>query len=148
MFSKETIAQEATKYLPAKYLLLAVYLIAVFSVFAFFFLHHSRRPILAKYRVLCGNVLQTHLIVIQRMGFFPNSLKANACDEIIFLNKDLGSHQVAFGDHPLHLAYPGYNEKLLAPGRSISILLRAYGAYKIHDHLHEELEGLITISRL
>lgn len=129
-----------------QYVLLFFYILTVLSVFLFLFIHHTPQFIDKRYIKSCKSILQYHTILIQQTGFNPPSLQTRICDEITFINKDKIYHEVAFGDHPYHLIYPGYNEKALAPDTSITIVLKAYGRYKFHDHLHEKLDGSLNIS--
>ncbi len=108
---------------------------------------HPEQTIAASNVVDCQMPLIAHQIIITHDGFDPKTIQAKVCDMVVFVNKDTMGHQPAFGKHPVHLLYPGYTEQFLAPGESSTAILTAFGNYTFHDHMKEESEGTISISR-
>ena len=103
-------------------------------------------PIDKKFVVLCPKPKNSVTVSITSKGFVPQITKAHTCDTLVFINSEkLSVFQIGFGEHPNHLAYPGYKEKIIGPGEKLSILLTAFGTYQIHDHLKDEIEGKIVI---
>ncbi len=126
------------------FVLLAGIILATFLPHLFI---HTASPIDKKNIIACKAIGQTHSVIITNSGFNPQILKAQACDKVIFINRGNVYHQVAFGDHPTHLIYPGFNERAMPVGDKNEVILTALGTYKIHDHIYEELEGSLIISK-
>jgi plastocyanin len=130
-----------------QYLLLPVYIIVIFAVFIPHFFLHTPQYVQKNQIVACSKSLHTYEVDISESGFSPTVFTLPVCSTITFKNTGTKFHQVAFGDHPTHLLYPFYVEQVLSPNKKISLLLTAFGTYKIHDHLHEELEGELIITK-
>lgn len=117
--------------------------------FAFFphIIEHTPTLVDKKFIVKCAKVGRTFEISVSNKGFSPRIIQVDACDKIIFENTEKKSFfQPAFGDHPVHLAYPGFAEKIIGPGKQNFVIMSAYGTYKIHDHIKDEIEGEIIVS--
>ena len=99
-----------------------------------------------KFIASCPKPKNKITVSITNDGFIPQTTKAHICDILTFVNSEKREvFQIGFGEHPTHLAYPGYKEKIIGPGEKLSILLTAFGTYQIHDHLKDEIEGKIVI---
>lgn len=117
----------------------------VIYIFISHLIHNFPYTVEKKNVVICSQVGKAYEIKISKDGFSPSSQEAKVCDQVIFINVDQNYHQIAFGKHERHLNYPNFKEKLLAPNQTNTFVLAAYGSYQIHDHLNENIKGLIVI---
>jgi len=69
------------------------------------------------------------------------------CETFTVTNNDATPREIAFGAHDHHMAYDGVEEKLLAKGKSLTVTLDKTGRYHWHDHLHDEVEGYLTVTK-
>lgn len=119
----------------------------IISIFIPHIQHHFVQFVDKSLIVSCKKSLKTIRITIGKTGFVPQKTYAKVCETIDFYNTDSVFHLVAFGNHPYNLAYPKFIERLIAPKKTNSVLLTAYGIYKIHDHLYESISGELDISK-
>ncbi len=109
-------------------------------------IHHTPKLVDKKLISDCQKLGNTYKIKITSRGFDPQEIQAKRCDVVEIINLDSSFHEPAFGPHPIHLVYPGYTEKLLAPKETNKFILKAYGQYEMHDHLNEDLNTYLNIS--
>lgn len=119
----------------------------IIGIFAYHFYHHPLKFVDRSKIVNCTTVGKTYHVEIEEAKFIPEVAKVRVCDRVEFINKDKRSHQVAFGSHPYHLLYPGFKEKLLKTGEKNDVVLSVFGNYSIHDHIYDEIEGEIIVSK-
>jgi len=95
----------------------------------------------------CRNAftVQVQVIEIKNDDFIPNEVTAKVCDQLRFVNRDSVIHEPALGQHPSHLSYPGFEERGLAEGDSNQFVLSLPGKFSIHDHLNEEVQGVLLV---
>lgn len=132
---------------PIQYGLVLTYVAVILAVFIPHLIHKFPTFVDKKVIVDCKVPLNTFQVSISSLGFNPKKIETKVCDQIIFKNMGSSYHQIAFGPHPIHLIYPGFKEKVLVPGTTNTVLLKAYGTYQIHDHLHDNLEAQLIISK-
>lgn len=94
----------------------------------------------------CAEPKNIQTVAIDDQGFTPKKITAQVCDRIMFENTGKRYHEPAFGPHPNHLLYPGFSEKVLAPGQKETLLLKAFGTFELHNHLNEELEAELVVN--
>jgi len=93
----------------------------------------------------CTQKGKNHLITLQDDQMLPKHSQARLCDTLTVVNKDSKVRLMAFGVHSRHIHYDGVSEKQLEKGQSFSVTLNQTGAYKIHDHLQDEVQGNFTV---
>lgn len=131
---------------PIQIIIAIIYLAVLGYVFVPHFLHTSQTGKVPQDKIVkCEHVGKTFLVNIDDQKFRPEKSELKVCDKIVFKNAGTKYHQPAFGDHPIHLIYPGFNEKALKAGESNELVMSAFGEFKIHDHIYEEIEGSITV---
>ena len=94
----------------------------------------------------CTTIGQTYEIDIQNNKFIPNTLSIKRCDVVIF--KNIQYHGVflpAFGEHPSHFAYPGFEEKVLGYGQENRLFGTLKGKFSFHEHIKDEIEGTLIV---
>jgi len=96
----------------------------------------------------CADVsdAKTYTVEIKNSTFVPAKVEAKVCDHLQFINLDEILHEPAFGAHPTHLDYPGYEEKGLLQNNSNEFVLGIAGTFSFHDHLDDEIEGLLIVN--
>ncbi len=88
----------------------------------------------------------TVVVVIRDNAFVPSDIRAHICDRLEFKNEDKIFHEPALGEHPHHAYYPEFeSEEAIVGGESHTVVLNRMGFYLLHDHLHEEIQGQLTI---
>jgi len=97
--------------------------------------------------VKCGKSNKTVQIRINQNQFIPQTTKITVCDTIVFYNISKKYLDIGFGEHPIHLIYPKYHEKILSPGEKISLQMTSYGDFKIHEHIYDRIEGDIQVGK-
>jgi hypothetical protein len=80
-------------------------------------------------------------------GFDKPSLSAHRCDRLVLHNAGSQDHWPALGSHPHHIQYPGLPDRVMQAGETRSVVLVEAGDFEYHDHLNEEQEGQLDISR-
>ncbi len=133
---------------PVQWCLLILWIITVLTIFIPHFAKHTQTYVDKRNIVRCRSLRTTHRVEISEKGFDPEKLIANTCDQIVFVNAGSKFHEPAFGPHESHLIYPGYNELLLSKGETNKFVLTAYGDYKLHDHIYDELTMQLQIRNL
>lgn len=127
-------------------LLLFILIVGVIVyIFTSHFVSHTTQQVKKEMIVACSKTGHSQTMDINDTGFHPKNISLKACDILVFHNTGTKYHQPAFGEHPNHLLYPGFNEKAMKIGTTNTVVLAAIGVYKIHDHIYDELEGEITI---
>ncbi len=129
-----------------QYLFFITGLVIIIWVFTGHLFEHNLQTVAKEKQVSCQKSNKTIPVTIDKEGFNPREIKVQVCDSIEFKNHDGVPHQVAFGPHPNHLIYPGFNEQVIFPGKTQSLLLTARGKYELHDHLNEELEVRLIVT--
>ena len=76
----------------------------------------------------------SHTIMFGASGVTPARTIADRCDMIIVKNDLSEAIEPAIGSHPKHLAYPGFEERILQPGQTYSFRAAQAGEFTIHDH--------------
>lgn len=71
---------------------------------------------------------------------------AKRCDTLTITNEDSGAREIAFGLHEHHEPYNGVAERLLGHGQSLTVTLNQTGAFRWHDHIHDEVQGYFTVA--
>lgn len=90
-------------------------------------------------------VMTQSLVTISGAGFLPKSITIKAGESVNWKNTDSENHIVNSAPHPTHTAYPPLNLGLIKPGEEKSLVFKAAGTYKYHDHLNPSLTGSITV---
>lgn len=112
---------------------------------AYFHDHNVMKPAPITFR--CTVKATPHEIDIQNNKFTPHAITIKQCDTVTFKNIDQHSlYLPAFGDHPSHFAYPGFEEKVLGYGQENTFVVTLKGTYSFHDHLKDTAEGQLTIN--
>jgi hypothetical protein len=94
----------------------------------------------------CPVIGQTHKILVTDTTLTPADTQAKRCDRLVFVASGHENHGMAFGEHEHHANYPGLGDGgVLQSGGEFSLILSQTGTYPVHDHLHDELHGQITI---
>lgn len=131
------------KYIP-------IILIAVASISAVAFAVYDTRKTLTSEKseaaAICKTVGKIHTLNIEDNRFSPSELSLKRCDRIKVVNKDSVARLIALGEHDHHIAYPGFEEQSLGGGDSFTFTADEAGSYLIHDHIHDNVEGTISIS--
>ena len=127
-----------------------LFLIFSLAIIGFFFRHflmNQASKINSKFIVECQSIGKENTLKIENKKFNPPVLKAKACEEVVIENLDNQAYRIAIGDHDKHINYPGYRETNLVPFQKYSFILYALGKYEIHDHIKDEIEGIIEVER-
>jgi len=132
-----------------KVVLCLVVLVSVSLLFYHGFIHTGIVKFSAGKALDCGQnaAAQVHTVEINHNVFDPEQIEASICDRLKFVNKDGVLHQPALGEHPYHLAYPGFEERGLWTDESNEFILSIPGAFSFHDHLNERIEGSLNVSQ-
>ncbi len=94
----------------------------------------------------CGKVATLHMIVIQHNAFVPSKIIVHRCDIVTFKNEDKNVlYQPALGEHPHHIVYAGFTEKVLGYNQENTFIAHSKGIFLVHDHLKDETEGTIVV---
>lgn len=129
-------------------MLAAIYGTAVFTFFVLVISHfffHTHADIVYAYQP-CEKVGKQYVISFRENEFTPSALTASRCDVLIFKNDDkMATIEPAFGEHPSHVQYAGFSEKVLKPGQENTFILHTTGVFDFHDHLDDLAEGELTV---
>jgi plastocyanin len=90
---------------------------------------------------------QSRIIMIMDNHVEPSITNARLCDTVTITNMDNVAREIAFGPHENHVAYDGVSEKVLNLGQTLTITLNKAGDVHFHDHLHDEVDGHIIVTR-
>jgi len=77
-------------------------------------------------------------IAVQTGRFDPVKLTAKAGDTVTWVNKDSEPHEI-------HADDDAFESSELEPGQSFAQKFTAAGDFGYHDHLHEEVKGMIMV---
>ena len=77
-------------------------------------------------------------VTISAGKFIPADLMAKAGDTVKWINKDSQAHEI-------HADDDAFESSTLEPGQSFSQKFKAPGDFGYHDHLHEEIKGMIMV---
>ena len=95
----------------------------------------------------CQSQQQTgHIITIENDVANPTNTVARQCDTLTIINKDDETREIAFGLHENHVPYDGVAEKLLAKDQSFTVTLIQIGNFRVHDHIHDEVQATFTVN--
>lgn len=95
---------------------------------------------------LNAKIIEIHMKDSQ---FEPKDISVHVCDTLKFENFDDEARLPAIGEHPKHAYYPGFEpEQAIEKNQVYRVTLDRAGYYTIHDHLHEEMVGTLTITQL
>ena len=94
----------------------------------------------------CTHLGKTQSIIIKHNTFIPQQVTVSRCDRVVFINQDSIYHQPALGKHPEHILYAGFEEQLLSFGQTNGFVVHTAGTLPFHDHLHEDVQGTISVS--
>lgn len=121
-------------------------LIAVFVTLPIlgFFLGRSYEQKLSE-KNQCKESYTQYVVVVEHDRFLPAAIDATRCGKLTFINRDTDLHEIAFGEHNKHIPYGDFLEESLLPNERISIILAQTGKFKFHDHLHDEIQGILNV---
>jgi hypothetical protein len=89
---------------------------------------------------------ENHNIIILNDVATPAHVLAHQCDLLTIINQDEEGRQVAFGLHENHTPYDGVAEKYLVKDQSITVTLIQTGSFRVHDHIHDEVQATFTVN--
>jgi hypothetical protein len=87
-----------------------------------------------------------HTITIQNDKASPGHISALQCDKLTIINKDEEVREIAFGPHDDHVPYDGITERVLGKDQSLTVTLVQVGNFRVHDHIHNEVQATFTVS--
>lgn len=123
-----------------------IYIGVLGFVFIPHFIHHAQVGIVPQNQIInCTKVGKTVYITIDDKKFNPEKTIVNVCDKVVFKNIGTKYYDPAFGDHPIHLIYPGYKEVAIKPSETNSIVMSAFGEFEIHEHIYDKIEGEVIV---
>lgn len=133
-----------------KLLYFALLVLALTTLFVKGFYHTGIIKLPKAKAVNCTNVVEKKDIEIKidKGAFIPNTIDANICDKLIFINLEDTLHEPATGPHPSHTSYPGFDAKRpLQKNDRYEFVLNRSGDYTFHDHLNDNIRGSIKIQK-
>jgi plastocyanin len=77
--------------------------------------------------------------------FDANSLTISVNDTVIWVNKDVATHQIASDPHPTHTNLPDLESGILATNQTFSFKFKQAGTYTYHDHINPTIKGTIIV---
>lgn len=95
----------------------------------------------------CYGLGQVVNLSVNEDGFSENELSVNQCDVLSIKNTGKWQRKIAFGQHDNHQAYGIYNEPVLEPNDSTTIILSNDGQFKLHDHFKETISLKLIVSK-
>jgi hypothetical protein len=90
-------------------------------------------------------VCTSHHVTIAHNQVAPYNTHARVCDQLTITNADQRIRLIAFGEHDHHQTYSGVKEKALGPRQSLTLTLATPGRIVFHDHLQDEVQGLLVV---
>lgn len=109
-----------------------------------FFANHQTSPDTAVTTCPSGQH-PNYTIIIKSDKMQPEDTKASYCGTLTITNEDNVNRLIAFGTHDHHRAYDGVTEVLLSKGQSVKVDLVKRGNFRVHDHLHDEVQGTFSV---
>lgn len=94
----------------------------------------------------CQGQHANHQVTITNGQVSPLHTSSRLCDTLTFINQDNEIIDIAFGEHPQHMAYAGESELILRKNQNKTITLSESGTYLFHDHLHIQTAGDFTVT--
>lgn len=94
----------------------------------------------------CSPAQIDHQVTIQNGALSPANFTGAKCDTLTVTNLDDTRRMIAFGLHDSHVPYDGIEEQSLVKGQSFTVTLVQPGAFRFHDHLHDEVQGTFTVN--
>jgi plastocyanin len=89
---------------------------------------------------------KTVTVTLTDSGYAPLTTTINEGDTVIFKNESSGKMWTASGPHPVHTAYPGFDEKTAANhGESYSFIFNKPGTWSYHNHLNPAQTGTVVV---
>lgn len=123
---------------------LAMIIFITFPIIGFLFGMFYEGALLEKNQ--CKKISGQYIVAIKEDKFVPDTINAIRCSRLTLVNRDAKIHEIAFGEHDKHIPYGDFLEESLLPNERTSIKLTMTGTYKFHDHLHEEIKGILDVS--
>src|SRR5487761_1548268 len=114
----------------------AIYITGTMTLFSHVLAHGLPKTVVG---VSCPVDGVTRTLEIGDHGFNQSVIQAKRCDRLTITSTGNAPHLIALGQQYFHISYPGFAEKLLGPGRSLSFSLSVAGTYAVHDHLDEKV---------
>jgi hypothetical protein len=87
-----------------------------------------------------------HSLTLHADDFSKNKLTMQKCDSVKITNYDNLDYRLAFGVHDRHVTYPGFQEQILRPTKSLRFEAVKAGTYLMHDHLRDQATIQFTIT--
>ncbi len=132
-------------------ILFVIYAVATVTLLTHTFFHtlvHGEENSIVYKAQPCSHVGSTHTILIQGNAFIPDKLNVQRCDTVEFENRDKNTQYLpSLGDHPHDIIYAGFKEQTLGYNQKESFVAHTAGMFKFHDHIKDQIEGMITITR-
>ena len=131
-------------------ILISFYALGAITLFSHTALHalsgntHASRST-AEYSACPSTPSRSHTLTFTDTGTSPRSLTVERCDEITIKNETSENMTAALGEHSHHAHYPGFEEKVLAPGHSYTFMAKEAGAFPLHDHDKAFLSTTLTV---
>ena len=95
---------------------------------------------------VCPRTGVTHVVTVENGYASPQNTYGQLCDKLMIINKDKIAREMAFGLHEKHIPYDGVTERVLRPGKSLTITFVQAGLFHFHDHDHDDSAGFFTVS--
>lgn len=95
----------------------------------------------------CRQKGTNHVVTIAGSKVAPLHTSGKLCDTLTVKNADDILRFIAFGQHDEHQPYDGVSEKTVGKGQEFTITMNRTGDYKLHDHLHDEVQGTFSVTR-
>ena len=93
----------------------------------------------------CGESHAQYIVAVENDKFLPDTIDAARCGKLTFINRDTELHEIAFGIHEKHIPYGDFIDETLLPNERISVNLTQTGTFQFHDHLHDEIKGILRV---
>lgn len=123
---------------------LALIIFITFPIFGFYLGRFYEQRLSVQNQ--CAESSAQYIVAIENDKFLPDNIDALHCGKLTFVNRDAEQHEIAFGEHDKHIPYGDFLEETLLPNERISVKLVQTGTFKFHDHLHEEIKGVLKVS--
>lgn len=108
--------------------------VGLLIVVATVILLRTDKPILEEAPV--SNTVQGNTVTYTNNGFAPAELAVKSGTTVTFVNQSDAKMWVASANHPSHLLYPEFDEKVsVAKGGSYSFTFTKVGTHPYHNHV-------------
>ncbi len=116
-----------------------IFLLVVALIFGIYLINMQRDT--------CQKTGKIMVILIQNEKFVPNKIAIKRCDIVKIVNKDKNAlYLPAFGDHPKHIEYKGFTEKVIGFNQTNSFVAGTIGTFHLHDHIKDKAEGDLIVN--